>query len=207
MDKITLVLAIALAGCGGGSGPHGTTFPTDGGGGGQPDLTVVNPGGGDDLAMMNQGTDDSGMNNGGMDAGCKPPSTLHPPQMGKASIYCPFAGANGKGAYCQQGQQHCCEPSMGTSMCSPLATACPTGTTDWQCQDPSDCGNGKKCCGIGMLVIAPQGCQNYATKFKGTHCASSCTATEIEMCTSDGECGGKTCIPFATKAAQVGGCM
>ena len=203
MRILELVVVVSLvAGCGGSSPPRYT--PTADGASGLADMAVNTPPG--DMAM--QSSPDDLVMGGGGDMQCKPPSTLHPPKMGMPSIYCPFSGMNGgKSIYCQQGQQHCCEPSMGTSTCTPIATACPAMNTDWQCQDPSDCGNGQQCCGTGALTIAPQGCQNFATKFNGTHCAASCAGNEIVMCTSSAECGGNTCIPFATKGAQVGGCM
>jgi hypothetical protein len=203
---LRLMLALTLVGCGGGTtGQHVNST--------SPDLAVVhdfamggnNPG---DMAQGNPGDDGGGGGGGGDMAMCKPPSTLHPPQMGKPSIYCPFSGMNGgKAIYCMQGMQHCCEPSQGTAMCDPIATACPAGNTDWQCEDPTDCANGQHCCGSGTVVIAPPGCQNFGSKFTGTHCAASCAANEITMCTSDGECGGKTCTPFETKGNQVGACL
>ncbi len=70
------------------------------------------------------------------------------------------------------------------------------------------CGKGMMCCGTGAFVMGMPGCENYATGFKGTHCAVSCTGAEIKMCTSNGECsGGKTCVTFSTKGNQVGGCQ
>jgi hypothetical protein len=157
---------------------------------------------GDDLAMMQGGGDD-------MASMCSTPGTLHPPKMGMPTIYCPFSGVmGGKPQYCTAGTQHCCEPATGTAACQPSAMACAVGDTDWQCQDPvADCPRGEQCCGSGKLVVnANPMCANYASGFHGTHCAANCAANEIRMCTSDAECGGKTCIPFKTKGAQVGGC-
>jgi hypothetical protein len=94
--------------------------------------------------------------------------------------------------------------------CTPLATACPSTTnyTDWQCEDPSDCGAGMQCCGDGSIVISPDPmCGNYSSKMTGTTCKAACAPTDITMCTSDGECAaGKTCIPFGKAGNQVGGC-
>jgi hypothetical protein len=142
----------------------------------------------------------------GSDA-CKPPGKLYPPKADAGDFYCPFV-APAK-TYCKNGTEHCCEPSTGSSTCTPIATACAAGTTDWQCDDPSECPSGQKCCGIGKLVISPDpACENYASGFKGTHCKTACDpSTEIEMCTSAGECtGGTTCTPFSTKGSAVGGC-
>jgi len=153
--------------------------------------------------------DDGGTTEGGP---CTKPGTLHPPSAdaGGKTLFCPFSGADGgKDVYCNPSTQHCCEPSKGTSTCSPTASTCAMGDIDWQCGDPKDCGGNKVCCGTGAFVSSgsPQ-CANYATGFKGTHCAASCTAMEIEVCTSTSECPmGKTCTPFSTHGAQVGACQ
>lgn len=151
----------------------------------------------------------------GVDAGpCTTPGTLHPPRAdgGTANLFCPFSNPDGGASlYCNSGTEHCCEPTSGTAMCSPTATACAAGDTDWQCEDPgADCPAGSMCCGTGTVMINtdPRGCANFASGFHGTHCATSCTTMEIRMCTSDGECGtGQHCIPFKAKGNQVGGCM
>jgi hypothetical protein len=150
----------------------------------------------------------------GDDAGCSAPSTLHPPSMTSSSnIYCPFGMLpdGGHSLYCNASSQHCCEPTAGTSMCSPTATPCGATDLDWQCQDPgADCPGSMHCCGTGTLVLASSpSCGNFASHFTGTHCAASCaTGTEIVMCTNDTECPtGQHCTPFRTHGAQVGGCM
>ena len=187
--RLSLVsLAFAFAACGGGGNNNIATS---------------------DLTMDNTQPDlvDTTMMNTNPDMMCSPPSTLHPPKAGKTSLYCPFSGT--PAIYCALGQ-HCCEPSSGTSTCDPIATPCPAGDTDWQCEDATaDCTAGQVCCGTGMLVINtnPQ-CNNFASGFTGTHCAASCMASEIQMCTSNGECpAGKTCQPFKTKGSSVGGCQ
>jgi hypothetical protein len=86
------------------------------------------------------------------------------------------------------------------------ATSCASTDIDWHCQDPADCGGSMKCCGTGTFASGGPGCANYASGFKGTHCAASCTSSEITMCSATAECGGKTCTPFKTHGAQVGGC-
>lgn len=149
----------------------------------------------------------------GRDAGCSTPTTLHPPSTdgGTRTIYCPFSSTDGgSNEYCQAGTEHCCEPTTGTASCVASATACAAGATDWQCADPvADCPSGNVCCGTGMLVLSPDpACGNFASGFRGTHCATSCTGMEIRMCTSDAECpSGQTCHPFRAKGNQVGGCM
>ena len=160
-------------------------------------------------------TDTGPSDTGTADAGpCTAPGTLHPPHpdAGTANLFCPFSNPDGGASlYCNSGTQHCCEPTSGTAACQPTATACGTTDTDWQCEDPGvDCPTGSMCCGTGTLVINtdPRGCANYASGFHGTHCSTTCTAAEIRMCTSDGECAtGQHCIPFKTKGNQVGGCM
>jgi hypothetical protein len=186
----------ALAACGGGSSGNpvhdlSTTSP---------DLSM--PGSMNDLTMS-MATDDSGTVGVADMTICSKVSTLHPPT--KNELFCPFGGDAG---HCASGSQHCCEPAMGTSTCDPLATPCPAGQTDWQCEDPADCAMGMVCCGSGTLVKSPDpNCGNYATGFHATHCAATCMANEIKMCTSTGECSnGLTCVPFRTKGNQVGGC-
>ena len=186
--------------------PHATDVVHDTG-------NVVDSGNPDDVQTDDTGTQDTGTT---VDAGpCTTPGTLHPPHLdaGTANIYCPFSNPDGgSSAYCNSGTEHCCEPTSGTAVCQPTATACGTSSdTDWQCEDPgADCTGGQMCCGSGTLVINtdPRGCANYASGFHGTHCATTCLATEIRMCTSDAECGtGQHCIPFKTKGNSVGGCM
>lgn len=189
------------AGTGGAAGSGGSI--TDGGAGGSA--------GGGTGGSAGGGT--GGSAGGSADAGqCKTPSTLHPPKAGDtATIYCPFSSTDGgKNDYCTPQTQHCCEGSGAgsTSSCVAAGTACATGDTDWQCEDPADCPTGTVCCGTGTLVVnSDPMCANYASHFTGTNCAASCAAGEITMCTSDGECGGKTCVPFETKGNQVGGCQ
>jgi hypothetical protein len=153
---------------------------------------------------------------------CKPPGTLHPPNLdaGPGTIYCPFSGVDGgKAEYCMPGTEHCCETPQGAttpSACQPTATACMTGTgyTDWQCEDPvADCPSGQDCCAAGATLMMGgtmngMACENYASKMHGTACVAAGSCTGIQMCTSDAECGtGKTCIPFSKAGNQVGGCM
>jgi Cys-rich repeat protein len=146
------------------------------------------------------------------DAGiCKTPTTLHPPNAdaGTQTLYCPFSGADGgKNDYCDTAGEHCCEPKNGTSACKPKGTPCGATDTDWGCEDPADCGSGMTCCGKGTLVQnTDPNCANYTTSFTGTYCAASCASGEITICTSNSQCpSGQTCLPFAAKGNQVGGC-
>ena len=148
------------------------------------------------------------------DAGCSTPTTLHPPRAGStANIYCPLFGTTlpdgGHSLYCSAPTQHCCLPASGSGTCDPTATACGATDLDFRCQDPGDCATGQHCCGTGTLVLGGTGCGNFASHFTGTVCAASCdAATQITMCTSNGECAsGHMCVPFKTHGADVGGCM
>jgi hypothetical protein len=134
--------------------------------------------------------------------------------MGESkTIYCPFSNPNGPPFYCEKQKEHCCggPPPNGKGECKPIATQCGMFDMDWQCQDPSDCPMGEQCCSNdgAMFVKSPDPakCANYASGMKGTHCAKSCLATEITMCTSDDQCAGKKCTPFSKRAAQVGACQ
>jgi hypothetical protein len=153
----------------------------------------------------------AGSSTGGTGGQCSKISTLHPPNAdaGTQTLYCPFSGVDGgSNDYCDTATEHCCEPKSGTASCTAKATPCASGDTDWQCEDPSECGSGMQCCGKGTMVKSTDAnCGNYATGFTGTYCAASCAAGDIQMCTSDGECTSpQTCLPFNTKGNQVGGC-
>ncbi len=156
---------------------------------------------GADTSVGDTGTTDTGTT---PDTGiCTTPGTLHKTVPG--SFYCPFVSP--AGTYCTSQTQHCCQPSMGSSSCDPIATPCAATETDWRCADATHCPSGQKCCGIGTFVKNPDPmCANYATGFKGTKCATSCAATEIEMCSGTGGCSAGTCTPFTTRASQVGAC-
>ena len=190
----------------GGSGKAGSSSAGAGGTGGASGAgTGGNPVGG------SAGT-------GGAGGLCSKVTTLHPPNpdAGAATVYCPFANANGgaggfASVYCQAQTEHCCEGGVGDpTMCLPLATACPQAKpTDWVCEDPSDCPSGQQCCSNpgASIGLGDPGCGNFASKMTGTLCSPTCDPTSIKMCTSDAECGpGKTCIPFGKAGNQVGGC-
>ena len=199
--------ATAMGGTGVGTG--GTASAGTNAAGGATGGTGPGPGmGGSSAGTSSAG----GAGAGGM---CGKPGTLHPPDpdAGAASIYCPFGGPMGMGAsHCIAQMEHCCEGSVGeVTMCVPIASPCPQmKATDWQCEDPSDCGTGKQCCGNGSVVInADPMCANYASKMTGTTCKTKCDPTmDITMCSADSECpAGKMCIPFSKAGNQVGGCQ
>lgn len=148
---------------------------------------------------------------------CSAVSTLHPPKLDAgANIYCPFSGIDGgANQYCSGGTDHCCETAAGAgapSSCEALGTACLSGSTDWECQDPvADCTDSSKpvCCAPGATIgLGNPGCGNFAHTMHNTTCVAAGACTGIIMCTSDGECpSGQHCTPFAKAGAQVGGCM
>ena len=147
---------------------------------------------------------------------------LYPPKPGTTqTVYCPFSKVGmGKDVYCNNqsdaAPQKCCEtpPAANTpSTCVSAAAACPVAmSTPWECADPGDCGSGKQCCGTGTFNANPSfpTCDNFASKFKGTHCAATCAAGEITMCTSDAECtsanAGTKCSTMSPKGNHVGAC-
>ncbi len=197
-----VVLASAAGACASKVGSNASTSTTSG-------STTSSAGGAG--ATTTSGTSTGGdmtAGSGGAGGKCSTPGTLHAPKQGETkTIYCPFSGM--PNIYCTKQTEHCCEPGSGTSTCKPIASTCGASDTDWQCQDPSDCPNGQVCCSNDMAVLninADTNCANFANGFKGTHCAASCLATEITMCTADAACGAKKCTPFNTKGAQVGGC-
>ncbi len=148
---------------------------------------------------------------------CSKVTTLHPPNLdaGPGTIYCPFSATTdgGKNEYCTPETQHCCETPEGAtepSACTATGTACPTGSTDWGCEDPvSDCPSGQVCCAPGASIgLGTPGCGNFAHKMTGTACVAAGSCTGITLCTSDSECpSGMTCTPFGKAGNDVGGCM
>ncbi len=99
---------------------------------------------------------------------CTTPTTLHPPPSGTKTIYCPFSGS--PNIYCTKLTEKCCEPTMGTSTCEPIANACSFGATEWDCTDPADCPQATVCCsnpGASLVVNSDPNCANYATGLQG----------------------------------------
>lgn len=193
---IAVSLFVGLAGCGGNGGTpsHDLSVAAD----------LTSSMNNDDLSMSSM--DDLTMSGGNPDlTPCKGPSMLYP-EMVKGKFYCPFGKTDAGSLYCTAGVTHCCEPAAGTSSCDPVATPCGGGDTDWLCEEAGDCPAQMVCCGSGTLV-QDMVCGSYATGFHGTHCAATCVAGEIQMCTATAQCSNnKTCIPFRTKGNQVGGC-
>jgi hypothetical protein len=196
------------------TGPSGSTSGT--GGTASTSSTTAGTGG---TTTTSSGTGGTGGST--VDAGeCGKVTTLHPPNLdaGPGTIYCPFSATTdgGKNEYCTPETQHCCvtpEGSPTASACEPTGTACITGATDWQCEDPlTDCPSGMICCsnsGASLGIGTPAGtCGNYAHKMTGTQCVAAGMCNGIQMCTSDAECPtGQTCTPFAKGGNDVGGCM
>ncbi len=189
------------------TGGGGGTIVT-GAGGATPSSSSIGPVGTDQSAAVGPGPSSASSTGAGGGGPCAMPTTLHPPMQGATkTIYCPFSGS--PNIYCTKLTEHCCEPSMGTSTCQPIATFCGQGATTWDCADPSDCPQGSVCCsnpGAALVVNPDPSCANYATGFNATYCYASCSADKIKMCTSDAEGGGLKCVPFATHGNQVGGC-
>jgi len=152
---------------------------------------------------------------GGSDCHKAPPA-LHP-EDGGSGIYCPFSTAFDSGLKtisCTSGE-HCCEPTTDgiLSTCSPLATECTNGATDWQCEGTPNCAGtpGTICCGTGT-VNTQEACGSvpsyaYISGFKGASCATTCAGYQV--CSKDSECPGGaagTCAPVAPKGNGIGYC-
>jgi hypothetical protein len=157
---------------------------------------------------------------------CEAPSTLHPPKAvdaGFPGVYCPFSAQGDAGNdYCQGGAvQECCETSADAGMPSQClavgSTSCPSGSTIWQCDDPSECpSSAPVCCGVPytgdtVTIKETAGCtDHYASEMGGTQCvasAAACTGGVI-MCTSDAQCTSpQTCLPFRKAGNSVGACQ
>jgi hypothetical protein len=85
--------------------------------------------------------------------------------------------------------------------------------SSWECADRSNCSDGQVCCMYTETDLAPPDQVNIgpdqnkaiptacnakqAFKYGGTHCASSCAGSEIQMCsTNDDNCTPKICRAF-----------
>jgi hypothetical protein len=162
------------------------------------------------------GTTSTGTSSGAPDAGpCSKPGTLHPPQAGSETLYCPFAADGGALAFCNPRGQHCCETPEGAptaSACEPTTTACLTGYAymDWGCADPvADCPSGSECCAPGAtLALGAPGCGNFSHDMTITKCVAAGSCSGIRLCTADAECPPPMkCTPFNRGGNHVGGCM
>lgn len=184
-------------------------------GGGLPDVTIgvdsgapdSSPGVDDSAVAQDTAAPDRGID-GGMEAGdvCGSTPTLHPETV--PGVYCPFM-QGGVAGTCPAGQECCEAPPGGASTCQAAGVACPVlGSTVWACEDTTDCTSGAVCCGTGTVQLDPT-CSFYrGTGFKGSHCAASCVAGEVEICESSTECGGgASCVPFKTQGVALGTCM
>ena len=152
---------------------------------------------------------DGGVN--GEDSGrkCYPPVlTATKPDEGP---FCPFSKVDGgKNIYCAAAQQ-CCETPRGAgpSTCISATAACPVpGSIAWQCEDSSNCGTGKVCCGAVTLTPDPEcGYLRGDKGFTGTSCKAACAAGELQICQQATGCPtGKTCKEILVEGNEVGAC-
>jgi hypothetical protein len=148
------------------------------------------------------------------DAGseCGTAAKLFPPKP-DGGTFCPFsAAAGGKDIYCTNAQQ-CCEnvKGAGVSTCETKGTACPIATaTAWECEDPSNCAAGQKCCAhsgdAGVVTVSSDTCGPFLSKFSGTKCATTCAAGELVVCEQQSECTTGTCTAVKPKGNAIGVC-
>jgi hypothetical protein len=181
-------------------------------------------------AMEASSSSDASANEDGDACGNSP--SLHPTSLeAGGGVYCPFGGpASATTLYCGAGdaasEKFCCisgevgttyPPSQCEATCSFTATS---GNTTIQCEDPAtDCPSGNICCGGAEKTIEEDTTCNYYklsdwvyTKCESTaSCAAAATApatgAEFQLCTSNGECSGKTCVAFKSKGVDLGFCM
>ena len=134
-----------------------------------------------------------------------------------AGVYCPYSVQQDSGAWTTcPATEHCCEPSgatAGSSACTPATTACPSGSTDWQCLGLLDCAGGQVCCAAAGTLVPQAACGTqpaYSTVsgFTGTACAASCATFRI--CQSDSDCGSGAapgaCAPATAMGSDFGHC-
>jgi hypothetical protein len=113
---------------------------------------------------------------------------------------------------CAQGE-HCCEPAQGggVSTCAADCSAMPDGGTDWQCDDPSNCGAGSVCCAVATSADQQAGCSyHFLHGFHGTKCVTgtACAAGQIQVCEQATDCpSGTTCQTAKGKGGQFGLCL
>jgi hypothetical protein len=146
-------------------------------------------------------------------ADCGTPAKLHPAKP-DGGLFCPFsAPAGGKNVYCNSPAEQCCEnpKGQGVSTCVAKGTACPVAAaTVWECEDPSNCAAGQKCCAhsgdAGMVTIASDSCGAYLSKFSGTRCAATCGAGELVVCEDQSACTTGTCTAVKPKGNDIGVC-
>jgi hypothetical protein len=174
----------------------------EGGGGGLPEAGPQPDGGG-------------GVDGGGGDAAadCGTPAKLFPPTA-DGGIFCPFSGPpGGKNVSCLDTEQ-CCENAKGAgvSTCAPKGSVCPVaGATVWECEDPSSCPTGQKCCAHSSAAGTPvtvgnDTCGPFLSKFSGTKCAAACATGELVVCEQQSECTTGTCTAVKPKGNSIGVC-
>jgi len=147
-----------------------------------------------------------------VDAGpdCGTPPALHPET--EAGVYCPFTATGA--IHCAVGQECCETPStvVNGSTCQPGGAACPvTGSLAWGCDGPVDCeGNaaGGVCCAGGVVALDAVCGFDRGSAFTGSHCAQSCAAGEVSICseTTDPCAPGTQCTPFKVAGVVLGTC-
>lgn len=195
------------------SDPATTTTPTtptthsDASSGGD---SATSDGGATGQDSSSTGNDGSSGGDAGGSADCGTAATLHPDTDG--GIYCPFSAVDGgKNIFCADTEQ-CCESAKGgaASSCVAKGSACPsTNDTVWECESPANCPSGQVCCAAGStaaVTIGDDTCGPYLSKFSKTHCAASCTATELTVCEKQSECTTGTCTAVKPKANAIGVC-
>jgi hypothetical protein len=122
------------------------------------------------------------------------------------------------------GQECCIGGAVGAGFaddqCATWNTACmnpPGKGLQVLCEQPADCTannstTGNVCCLIGTTPGPTANCNDpldlKASGGMGTKCATSCAATDTQLCLSDGDCTApKTCHAFRWKIIQLGACM
>ena len=178
------------------------------------DVTPTPEAGAKDVAVTDTSQGDTSVveQDAGAECGTAPKLFVPKPDGG---IFCPFSatGAGGKNIYCPETDQ-CCENPMGSgvSTCVTKGMACPVmGATVWECEDPSNCTAGQKCCAHSgtagtAVTVATDTCGPYLSKFSGTKCAATCAAGELEVCEQQSECTMGTCTAVKPKGNSIGVC-
>jgi hypothetical protein len=169
-------------------------------------------GGGNETGTPEAGPQPDG---GGGDAAadCGKPAMLHLP-TGDGGLYCPFSGPAGMNVSCVDQTEQCCQPAKGAglSTCAARGAACPVAnSTVWECEDPSNCAMGQKCCGHSSaagtaVTVGNDTCGPFLSKFSGTKCAAACATGELVVCEQQSECTTGTCTAVKPKGNSIGVC-
>jgi len=175
--------------------------------------------GGQTTGPMNTGTtattgptgESSESSQGSSGSSCEAPKEF--PEA-TAGVYCPFTANDGGHAYCEPGQ-FCNEPyanDAGVYPPSACAATAAMNATVIECLEAIDCATsaaGKVCCGTGMptSMTCSGTTYNKVSKFGGTKCAASCTATGFTICESPTDCTSpQTCVPSEAYGNDFGIC-